>query len=151
MPDVTSQTAHKAYLLVTAVVVGSFGPVFFLATMDGGGGVARWTLEFLNGPGGDAESFADGTTQFLSALTGGFLFGWGVMIFCLRRWVYDLAPEGVRRSVVVGLMAWFVLDTAGSIASGTPWNAFFNVMVILLAVGPLWRPARARSAPPIVS
>ncbi|MEZ4735448.1 MAG: hypothetical protein R3E79_50795 [Caldilineaceae bacterium] len=74
---------------------------------------------------------------------GGFLFGWGVMIWCLRAWVYDLAPEAVRRTVLTSLLAWFVLDSAGSIASGTPSNAFFNVIVLLLAVGPLWRPAKA--------
>lgn len=91
------------------------------------------------------QSFDAPTTRFLSALTGGFLFGWGVMIWCLRVWVYDLAPEGVRRSVLVGLLAWFLLDSVGSIASGTPSNAFFNVLVLLLAVGPLWRRATDNS------
>ncbi|MGB2934367.1 MAG: hypothetical protein WBB91_03745 [Nostocoides sp.] len=132
---------HKGWLIVTAVVIGSFGPVFSLATRASTSGPARWTLELLNGPGGDAESFA-GTTQFLTALTGGFLFGWGVMVLGLRAWVYDAAPDGVRRSVVAGLLSWFVLDSAGSIASGNPWNAFFNVIVLLVAVGPMWRPAR---------
>jgi hypothetical protein len=36
-----------------------------------------------------------------------------------------------------------VLDSAGSIASGNASNAFFNILVLLLAVGPLWRPAKA--------
>ena len=139
--SITTERFHKSYLLVTAIVVGSFGPVFFLATMKSGSDLARWTLNILNGPGGDAENFAAGTTRFLSALTGGFLFGWGVMIFCLRAWVYDAAPEGVRRCVVTGLVAWCLLDSAGSIASGTPWNAFFNVIVLLVGVGPMWRPA----------
>ncbi len=133
--------SHKTYLLVTSIVVGSFGPVFALATMEGSSELARWTLDILNGPGGDAETFAGGTTRFLSALTGGFLFGWGVMIFFLRAWVYDAAPEGVRRAVVTGLVAWFVLDSLGSIGSGTPWNAVFNVLALGAAVGPLWRPA----------
>ena len=130
---------HKTYLLYTALVVGSFGPVFTLATMDAGADIARWSLNILNGPSGDAESFEAGTTQFLSALTGGFLFGWGVMISCLRAWVYDLAPEGVRRSVITGLLAWFTLDSVGSLTSGNPWNVLFNVVVLLLAIGPLWR------------
>ena len=34
--------------------------------------------------------------RFLSALTGGFLFGWGILIACLRQWVYDLAPDPTR-------------------------------------------------------
>ncbi|MEM6453067.1 MAG: hypothetical protein AAF703_22455 [Cyanobacteria bacterium P01_D01_bin.105] len=78
--------------------------------------------------------------RFLSALTGGFLLGWGVMIGCLRAWLYDIAPEAVRKVVLVSLLSWFVLDSAGSIASGVPSNAAFNVFVLLLAVGPLWLP-----------
>ena len=149
---VGSSDAHKTYLLVTAIVVGSFGPIFTLATMDAGGDIARWSLNILNGPGGDAESFSAGTTQFLSALTGGFLFGWGVMILCLRAWVYDVAPEAVRRSVVAGLAAWFTLDSIGSITSGNTWNVLFNVAVLALAVGPLWRaPASDEELAPVAS
>jgi hypothetical protein len=56
---------------------------------------------------------------------------------------YDAAPEGVRRAVLTGLLAWFILDSAGSIASGNPSNAAINVLVLLIAVGPLWWPARS--------
>ena len=63
------------------------------------------------------------------------------MIWCLSTWVYDAAPEAVRRTVLAGVLAWFVLDSAGSIASGNASNAVFNIAVLLLAVGPLWRPA----------
>ncbi|MCR9144061.1 MAG: hypothetical protein NXI24_17570 [bacterium] len=133
---------HKNWLIVTAIVVGSFGPVFFLGTMAATAEPARWTLDLLAWPVDGLQSYADPTLRFLSALTGGFLLGWGVSIFCLRQWVYDAAPEGVRRSVLVGLLSWFVLDSAGSIASGTASNALFNVLVLLTAVGPMWRPAR---------
>ena len=138
-----SQQFHKFWLLITAFVVWSFGPVFFLGTMPATAEPARWTLDLLSWPLDGVQSFADPNTRFLSALTGGFLFGWGIMIVALRAWVYDAAPEGVRRAVLTGLLAWFVLDSAGSIASGNPSNALFNVAVLLLGVGPLWRPAKA--------
>jgi hypothetical protein len=66
------------------------------------------------------------------------------MIFCLRQWVYDVAPERTRRAVVTGVLAWFVLDSAGSVAAGAPSNVLFNTLVALLAVGPMWRPADPR-------
>ena len=137
-----SREFHKFWLKVTAVVVGSFGPVFFLGTMAATSEPARLTVDILSWPVDGAQSYAAADTRFLSALTGGFLFGWGVMIWCLSAWVYDAAPEAVRRTVLTGVIAWFVLDSAGSIASGNPSNALFNVAVLLLAVGPLWRPAR---------
>jgi hypothetical protein len=138
-----SHRVHKFWLKVTAIIVGSFGPVFFLGTMVSTSEPARLTLDILSWPVDGLQTYTSSDTRFLSALTGGFLFGWGVMIWCLSAWVYDLAPEPVRRTVLTGVVAWFVLDSAGSIASGNPSNALFNVLVLLLAVGPLWRPARA--------
>jgi hypothetical protein len=137
-----SRKFHKLWLKITALVVGSFGPVFFFGAMIPTMEPARLTLDILSWPVDGATTFASPDTRFLSALTGGFLLGWGVTIWCLSTWVYDAAPEGVRKTVVTGVVAWFCLDSAGSIASGNASNALFNVLVLLLAIGPLWRPAR---------
>ncbi len=137
-----SHAFHKFWLKVTAVVVGIGGPLFFLGTMESTLEPARLTLDILSWPVDGATTYASPDTRFLSALTGGFLLGWGVLIWCLSAGVYDAAPEGVRRAVVTGLLAWFVLDSAGSIASGNAPNAAWNVLVLLLAVGPMWWPAR---------
>jgi hypothetical protein len=136
-----SRSLHKLWLKVAAIVVGSFGPVFFLGTMPETAEPARLTLDILSWPLDGATTYASPDTRFLSALTGGFLLGWGVTLWCLSTWVYDLAPEPVRKAVLTGICAWFVLDSAGSIASGNESNALFNVAVLLIAAGPLWFPA----------
>lgn len=141
-----SHQLHKFWLKVTAIIVGSFGPVFFLGTMAATLEPARLTLDVLSWPVDGATTYESPDTRFLSALTGGFLLGWGVMIWCLSTWVYDIAPEAVRRTVLAGLLSWFFLDSAGSIASGNTSNAFFNVLVLLLAAGPLWRPVEEKTA-----
>lgn len=137
-----SREFHQFWLKVTAVVVGSFGPVFFFGTMDATGEPARLTLDLLSWPIDGQQSFQEPTTRFLSALTGGFLLGWGVLIWCLSGAAYEAAPEAVRKSVLTGLFAWFLLDSAGSIASGSASNVVFNLIVVAVAIGPLWRPAR---------
>ena len=137
-----SPAFHRFWLKITAIVIGSFGPVFFLGAMIPTSGLARLTLDLLGWRLNHPSSYDALDTRFLSAVTGGFLLGWGVMIWCLSSWVYPMAPDPVRRSVVASLLAWFCLDSAGSIVSGNPSNAGFNVVVLLLAVGPLWRPAR---------
>lgn len=139
-----SHSFHKFWLKITAILVASFAPVLFLATMPETTEPARYSLDLLSWPVDGATTYASADTRFLSALTGGFLLGWGVLIWCLSTWVYDAAPEAVRKSVLVGLLSWFVLDSAGSIASGNASNAGFNVLVLLTLVGPLWRPARSR-------
>ncbi|MFM9864677.1 MAG: hypothetical protein ACKVRO_13825 [Micropepsaceae bacterium] len=138
-----SHAFHKLWLKIAAIVVGSFGPIFFLGTMTETAEPARLTLDILSWPVDGATTYASPDTRFLSALTGGFLLGWGVTIWFLSAKVYDLAPEPIRQTVLAGILAWFVLDSIGSIASGNASNAAFNVVVLLLAVGPLWRPARA--------
>ncbi|MEN9856035.1 MAG: hypothetical protein RLZZ157_1161 [Pseudomonadota bacterium] len=133
---------HKSWLKITAIVIGSFGPVFFLGTMPATSELARLTLDLLSWPLDGATRFDTPDIHFLSALTGGFLTGWGVMVWCLSTYVYDQAPEGVRRTVVTGTLAWFVVDCAGSVASGNPSNVVFNIAVLLTAIGPMWRPAQ---------
>lgn len=135
-----SHQFYKFWLKITAIVVGSFGPVFFLGTMASTLEPARLTLDLLSWPIDGLTTYASPDTRFLSALTGGFLFGWGVMIWCLSIWVYDKAPEAVRRTVLIGILSWFILDSAGSFASGNTSNVFFNIIVLFLAVGPLWKP-----------
>lgn len=137
-----TQKFHKFWLKITAIVIGSFGPIFFLGTMLSTSEPARFTLDLLSLPLDGVQNYNEATTRFLSALTGGFLFGWGIMVWCLSSWVYDKAPEAVRRSVIIGLLSWFVLDSSGSIASGNTSNAIINILVLILAAGPLWRPAK---------
>ena len=133
---------HQRWLKVAAIVVGGFGPVFFLGSMEATTEPARWSLDLLAWPLDGAQNFGAPTTRFLSALTGGFLFGWGVMIWTLSGAAYDAAPEAVRKAVVTGALAWFFLDSAGSITSGNWTNALFNIAILLVAVGPMWRPAQ---------
>ena len=104
-----TQAFHKFWLKVTAVVVGGFGPVFFFGTMPATLEPARWSLDLLSWPLDGFPNYQSPEMHFLSALTGGFLFGWGVMIWCLSTWVYDASPEGVRRTVLISLLAWCVV------------------------------------------
>lgn len=144
MHKLATHAGHQFWLKITAIVVGSFGPIFFLGTMSTTLEPARLTLDLLSWPIDGSSTYASQDTRFLSALTGGFLLGWGVMIWCLSSWVYGKAPEAVRKTVVTGVLCWFVLDSTGSIISGNSSNAIFNVFVLFLAVGPLWLPAKEK-------
>lgn len=138
-----TQKFHKFWLKITAIVIGSFSPVFFLGTMLSTSEPARLTLDLLSLPLDGIQNYNEPTTRFLSALTGGFLLGWGVMVWFLSTWVYDKAPEQVRKTVMVGLLSWFILDSSGSIASGNSSNAIINILVLIIAAGPLWVPAKS--------
>ena len=65
-----SRDFHKFWLKITAIVIGSFGPVFFLGTMASTLEPARLTLDLLSWPIDGATTYASADTRFLSALTG---------------------------------------------------------------------------------
>ena len=133
---------HRLWFTVAALVVGAGGPVFFLGAA-GVSEMARLTLDLLSWPVDGNMSYRDPTVRFLSALTGGFLIGWGVTIWCLGRYVYPIAPKAARQTVLYGLLSWFALDSAGSALSGNASNVLFNIAVLLTAVGPLWKAGAA--------
>lgn len=138
----TSIKAHKTYLKISAVLVMLFGPVFFLGTMDATVEPIRFSADVLAWPIDGAQTYDHPDTRFVGALAGGFLFGWGLLIWMLSGKPYDAAPDAIRRAVVTGFLAWFVLDSAGSITSGHASNALFNILVLIAFIGPLWRPAK---------
>ncbi|MEP1142109.1 MAG: hypothetical protein ABJH52_00185 [Henriciella sp.] len=133
---------HKTYLKISAILVMLFGPVFFLGTMDATVEPIRFSADFLAWPIDGAQTYDHPDTRFVGALAGGFLMGWGFLIWLLSGDAYDAAPEAIRRAIVGGFVAWFILDSAGSITSGHGSNALFNVIVLIAFVGPLWRPAK---------
>ena len=137
-----SQQFQKFWLKITAIIVGSFGPIFFLGTMVETLEPARFSLDVLSWPLDGQTTYDSPDTRFLSALTGGFLLGWGVLIWLLSSWVYDLAPEQIRKAVLYSILSWFILDSLGSITSGNSSNVFFNVLILLVAIGPLWWPVK---------
>ena len=131
---------YKSWLKFTAFIVGSFGPVFFLATL-GIAGPTELTIDIISWPV-DGKPVLTESALLLSAISSGFLVGWGLMIYFLSVWIYDKAPDLVRKIVLISLLSWYFLDISGSILSGNPWNALFNSILLLLAIGPMWVPAR---------
>lgn len=133
---------HKFWLKITASVIAIAAPVFFFGSMPETSGPAILGVDLISWPIDGVQNYDESTTRFLSALIGGFLLGWGVLIWCLSTMVYDKAPDFVRKSVLISLCSWFILDSCGSVASGNWHNAVTNVLVLVIAVGPLWLPAR---------
>ena len=59
-----SQRFHKFWLIITAIVVGAFGPVFFLGTMISTSEPARLALDLLSWPVDGMPTYTSLTYDF---------------------------------------------------------------------------------------
>ena len=142
-----THATHKHWLKVAAVVIGFFGPLLTLATVPAFNEPARFILDLLTWPLDGFPSYEARELRFLSALTGGFLVGWAVLVWQLSEHVYDQAPEAVRKALLASAGAWFLFDSTGSVTSGQWPNVLWNLLILAIVIGPLWRPASDQRHP----
>lgn len=136
-----SHDFHRAWMKFSAVVVLAFGPIFLLGAYQPTAELTRFMMDIFGWTFWNGQSFDAPTTRFVSALAGGFLVGWGIVIWQLAANTYDIAPEPVRKAVLIGYIGWYITDSVASVASGHPSNAGFNTFFLLVLVGPMWRRA----------
>lgn len=137
-----SKTMHKLWLKVTAVAIFCYAILFFLGTITKTNKLIQLVLDLSSWPLDGNQNYDAPTTVFLSALLGGILLGWAVLIWLLSSEIYEKAPEQTRKIVLASLLSWFLVDSLGSILSGNFNNFIVNIFLLLILVGPLWRPAR---------
>ncbi len=104
--------------------------------------VAGWPLRMLGDmilwPLDGAQTLAASETRLLAAIAGGVLVGWGWALWLLAGEGMERAPDLARRIIVGSTLAWFVVDSAGSLVAGAPLNAALNLVYLELLVGPFW-------------
>jgi len=87
----------------------------------------------------DAATAMSREAVFITSVAGAMLIGWGVMIYYLATYglTSDAAPWA-RRAMVIGLVAWFVVDNIVSYAVGAYMNIPSNCVFGLLFALPLF-------------
>ncbi|NKB51997.1 MAG: excinuclease ABC subunit A [Rhizobiaceae bacterium] len=75
-------------------------------------------------------------------ISGGLLIGWGATLLLIATQVYPNTPLLGRRIILTGIISWFVMDSAGSMVAGAPFNVVMNLSFLVLFVVPLVWPER---------
>lgn len=76
-------------------------------------------------------------TAAVNAVSGGVMVGWAVLMYAV---VSGPIAQGDRRMVdamLACVVAWFLVDSAGSLAAGLPGNVVLNVGSVLAFLPPL--------------
>lgn len=99
----------------------------------------RLLADLLIWPFDGAQSLAAAETRLAFAIGGGVMLGWGLMIWQLAGEPLERAPEAVRSLIRASVLAWFAVDSLGSIASGAALNLLPNFVFLALFLLPMRR------------
>jgi len=132
----TPETSAKT---ITAVSWGFllFAFVWGLAPYTTINAPARLLLDVLDWPPGTATAALDRNTMWLSSIGAGLTVLVSILLLGI---VVPAIRAGDRRVIRVTIWAaigWFVVDGAGSIASGVASNVFFNAFLLAGMLVPL--------------
>lgn len=85
-------------------------------------------------------SFGQEAASYISlahAVLGGVMVGWGVALILVVRMLFAAGHRAGWNIVALSVAAWFVPDTAYSLASGYWQNAVLNLAFVALFAVPL--------------
>mgnify|MGYP001822871699 CR=1 FL=1 len=135
------QTTINVMKTAAALVVG-FGVLALMGAHPATAEPLRFLIDMLFWPVNGAEDLSASATRLVCAIGGGLMVGWGLMLWQVATRLYPRDPELARTMILTSIGAWFIVDSAGSIAAGAPVNAVLNIGFLLAFAIPLWRPKR---------
>jgi hypothetical protein len=81
---------------------------------------------------------AGAPAHLATGIAGAVLTGWAITIAVLARNLDALSPHAVGNAVAAGVIAWFVLDSIVSVATGAALNVLGNVLYLVILLVPAW-------------
>ena len=120
----------------SAIVIG-FGLMVAAAAHPSGAGLTMFFADILIWPFDGNPSEPDQITRLISAIGGGVMAGWGVLLWMMVTQVMPHQPEVARRMILISIIVWFVIDSTGSVVSGVPLNVAGNLIFLIAFLVPL--------------
>jgi len=86
------------------------------------------------------SAITEGEVQFhnlLSAVIGGTMFGWGLLLALLGYRLLKKPEDWLWSAVTFSVVGWYCLDTFASVLAGSMLNVILNMSILLLATPPI--------------
>lgn len=116
-----------------------FGILVAAAATPIGAAPTQFLADLIFFPVDGAQDLTAPETRLISAIGGGVMAGWGVLLWMLSTNVFPSDQALAAKLIIASIVTWFVIDSTGSIIAGAPLNAAFNVSFLLVFCVPLWR------------
>ena len=127
-----------AWLKAGSFITIGFGVVIVMAAIPALQAPTRMMLDFVFFPVDGLQDMSTGPVRLLSAITGGILVGWGIMLRMVATQLLANNPGLARRLILVSIFTWFSIDSSMSIAAGAPLNVVGNLGFLAVFVLPVW-------------
>ncbi|MCX7287839.1 MAG: hypothetical protein NTW20_09845 [Rhodobacterales bacterium] len=137
---------QKSLRLAAFIALIAFGPLCALSAWAPWSGPMGTVLDGVFWPVDGGQGAGASETRLLLAILGGITLGWGVMILQLSGAPLARHPDLIRPILRNGILAWVVVDSAGSLLAGAPLNEAANLVFAAMFLFPLYRGARAAAA-----
>ena len=98
---------------------------------------ARIMLDILAWPYGDGTPVWEPNIKWLSSISAGLLLMLGIILLGVIAPALQAGDKRVAWITLLAMCGWFVIDSAGSIASGFGSNAVFNIGLLVPICIPL--------------
>ena len=125
----------RGWFVVWCVSIGLFGALLCGGAFEATSGPVALLLSTLRG---SAAAPFDQTLRFSLAVMGAVSIGWAVTLYFLVNAASGMTVDGrpLWRAITAGMVTWFVIDSALSVATGFALNLAPNVaLAAMYAVG----------------
>ncbi len=109
-------------------------------------GPLSWFMDLAHLPLDSTQSFGTDSELLLGAISGGLLVGLGVMAHQVTTHVYTSDPHTGGHILRVGIWAWFIVDSTGSVLSGAWFNVVMNGAFLAMFLVPILLANRHQTA-----
>ncbi len=124
-------------MMIVAIIFAAFSVFWATAPFTTINLPARFILDLSDWPLDNLSAQLDKNIMWLSAIGAGLL---GAIAIFLGGIVAPAIKEGnkpIIHTTILAMVFWYVIDSAGSIASGVASNVFFNSIYLALVLIPL--------------
>ncbi|MCF6299888.1 MAG: hypothetical protein L3J52_02040 [Proteobacteria bacterium] len=132
-----SLDARAKFMQVVAVIFIVFAILWGLAPYPSINLPARFIIDVLDWPLDNLVSQLDRNTMWLSAIGSGLLGAFAIFLGGVVAPAIKEADMRIIKTTIWAMVFWYIVDGAGSIASGVSSNAIINTIYLALVLVPL--------------
>ena len=121
----------RGWFMIWAISIVIFGLIVAGGAFEATSGPIKLIFDKLHGP---SPALFDPALRFSLGVMGGVTIGWAVTLWVLVRAACD-PGQGAREmwnAITAGMIAWFVIDSSLSIATGFGLNVVPNALLFVM-------------------